>query len=68
MGCQMVYFKTKTPNLGHFRRALELKMLVYFMVIWNTYIFYGYLIYFIALGNVVVIWLYFSLFGYIVQK
>jgi hypothetical protein len=34
-GCQMVYFQTKNPNLGKFWRALELKMLVYFMTIWN---------------------------------
>jgi hypothetical protein len=30
----MVYFKTKSPNLGIFWRALEWKMLVYFMAIW----------------------------------
>jgi hypothetical protein len=29
----MVYFKTKNPNLGLFWRALEWKMLVYFMAI-----------------------------------
>jgi hypothetical protein len=29
-GCQMVYFKTKNPNLGIFWSALEWKMLVYF--------------------------------------
>jgi hypothetical protein len=34
-GCQMVCFKTKNPNLGKFWRALEWKMLVYFMTIWN---------------------------------
>jgi hypothetical protein len=28
-GCQMVYFQTKTPNLGKLWRALEWKMLVY---------------------------------------
>jgi hypothetical protein len=33
-GCQMVYFQTKNPNLGTFWRALEWKMLVYFMAIW----------------------------------
>jgi hypothetical protein len=31
----MVYFQTKNPNLGKFWRALECKMLVYFMTIWN---------------------------------
>jgi hypothetical protein len=30
-GCQVVYFKTKNPNLYKFWRALEWKMLVYFM-------------------------------------
>jgi hypothetical protein len=34
-GCQMVCFQTKNSNLGKFRRALELKMLLYFMTIWN---------------------------------
>jgi hypothetical protein len=33
--CQMVYFETKNPNLGKFRRVLQCKkMLVYFMEIW----------------------------------
>jgi hypothetical protein len=32
-GCQMVYFQTKNINLGQFWRALEWKMLAYFMVI-----------------------------------
>jgi hypothetical protein len=34
-GCQMVCFQTKNPNLGKFWRALEWKMLKYFMAIWN---------------------------------
>jgi hypothetical protein len=34
-GCQMVCFQTKNPNLGKFWRALEWKMLLYFMIIWN---------------------------------
>jgi hypothetical protein len=34
-GCQMVCFQTKNPNLGKFWMALEWKMLLYFMVIWN---------------------------------
>jgi hypothetical protein len=33
--CQMVYFQTKKLNLGKFRRTLDCKMLIYFMVIWN---------------------------------
>jgi hypothetical protein len=31
----MVCFQTKNPNLGKFWRALEWKMLLYFMTIWN---------------------------------
>jgi hypothetical protein len=34
-GCQMVYFQTKNLNLGKFGRAMEWKMLVYYMTIWN---------------------------------
>jgi hypothetical protein len=34
-GCQMICFLTKNPNLGKFWRALELKMFVYFITIWN---------------------------------
>jgi hypothetical protein len=34
-GCQMVCFQTQKNNLGKFWRALEWKILVYFMVIWN---------------------------------
>jgi hypothetical protein len=34
-GCQMVYFRTKNPSLGKFWRALELKMLLHLMTIWN---------------------------------
>jgi hypothetical protein len=33
-GCQMAYFPTKNPNFGKFWRALEWKMLVYFMANW----------------------------------
>jgi hypothetical protein len=34
-GCQIVCFQTKNPNLGKFWRALEWKMSIYFMAIWN---------------------------------
>jgi hypothetical protein len=34
-GCQMVSFQTKNQNLGKFRRALDWKMLIYLMEIWN---------------------------------
>jgi hypothetical protein len=40
-GCQMVCFQTKNPNLGKFWRALEWKMLLYFMIIWNILWPYG---------------------------
>jgi hypothetical protein len=44
----MVYFQAKNTILGKFWRALERKMLVYFMVIWNILrpfgVFYGYLV------------------------
>jgi hypothetical protein len=40
-GCQMVYFQTKNPNLGKFWRALEWKMLLYFMIIWNFNLPFG---------------------------
>jgi hypothetical protein len=31
----MVCFQTKNPNLGKFFRALDWKMLIYFIAIWN---------------------------------
>jgi hypothetical protein len=34
-GCQMFQFHTKKSNLGKFWRALQWKMLVCFMAIWN---------------------------------
>jgi hypothetical protein len=37
----MVYFQTKNPNLGKFWRALEWKILVYFMTIWNILLPFG---------------------------
>jgi hypothetical protein len=47
-GCQMVYLQNKNPNLDKFLRALEWKMLVYFIPLWNILlpfgIFYGHLV------------------------
>jgi hypothetical protein len=44
-GCQMVCFRAKNPNFGKFWRALEWKVLVFFMTLWNILppfgIFYG---------------------------
>jgi hypothetical protein len=34
-GCQIFGFQTKNPNLGKFWRALDWKILIYFMAIWN---------------------------------
>jgi hypothetical protein len=34
-GCQMVCFQTKNPKLGKFYRALDCKMFIYFIAIWN---------------------------------
>jgi hypothetical protein len=40
-GCQMVYFQTKNLNLGKYCRALDWKMLVHFMAIWNNLLPFG---------------------------
>jgi hypothetical protein len=52
-GCQMVYFQTKNPNLGKFRRVLDWKMLIHFKAIWNIYrifdIFYDHLVHFVLI-------------------
>jgi hypothetical protein len=57
----MVCFQTKNPNLGKFLRALDGKMLIYFMTIWNILRtfgkFYDHLVHF------VLIWYSFSGFG-----
>jgi hypothetical protein len=50
----MVYFQTKNPNLGKFWSALERKMFVYLMTIWNNLWPFG-----IVCGHLVK----FSLFG-----
>jgi hypothetical protein len=59
-GCQMVHSQTKNPNLGKFWRALEWKMLVYFMVICNILrpfgIFYGRLVIIWYIFPVLVLW------------
>jgi hypothetical protein len=48
-----VIFIPKDPNLGKFWSALEMKILVYFMTIWNILlsfgIVYGCLVYFVAI-------------------
>jgi hypothetical protein len=37
----MVYLQTKNPNLGKFWRALDWKMLIHFMSIWNALLTFG---------------------------
>jgi hypothetical protein len=49
----MADFQTTNPNLGKFWRALELKMLVYFMTIWNIITAIWYILW--SFGNFVVI-------------
>jgi hypothetical protein len=51
LGCQIVYFQTKNPNLGKFWRVLHWKMLVFFMAIWSLSPIFG-----ICLVNFTVIW------------
>jgi hypothetical protein len=49
----MVSFQTKNPVLGKFCRALDWKMLIYFMAIWNILqtlgIFYDHLVHFVSI-------------------
>jgi hypothetical protein len=60
-GHRTVYFQTKNPNLGKFWRALDSKMLINLMSIWNTLqtfeIFYDNLVHF------EIIWYIFYSFG-----
>jgi hypothetical protein len=54
----MVCFQTKSLNLGKFGRALDWKMLIYFMTIWNILWRFG-----IFYDHFVLIWYIFSGFG-----
>jgi hypothetical protein len=51
-GCQMVYFQTKPLRFGAFWTPFEWKILTSFMTIWLTLwpfaLFYGNLVYFVA--------------------
>jgi hypothetical protein len=55
-GCQMVYFQPKNQKLGKFGRALNWKILVYFMDIWKILwpfgIFNGLLVIYIVLFGI----------------
>jgi hypothetical protein len=65
-GCQMVSFQTNNPNLGKFWRALDGKILIYFMAIWSILqpfgIFYDHLVQFVF------IWYIFPGFGIMSQE
>jgi hypothetical protein len=47
--CQMVYLHTSNPNFGIFWKAIDWTILVYFMPLWCTYVFSGYLVYFVTI-------------------
>jgi hypothetical protein len=57
----MVYFQTKNPNLDKFWRALELKILVYFMTVCNILMQFGST--YCRFVQFVVIWYIFPHFG-----
>jgi hypothetical protein len=65
-GCQIVSFQTKNPNLGKFWRALDWKLLIYFMVIWNILHTFG--IFYHHLLHVVFMWYIFSGLGNIYKE
>jgi hypothetical protein len=56
----MVSFQTKNPNLGKFWRAVDWKMLIYFMAILNILqtfgIFYDHLVHFVFIWYIFPIW------------
>jgi hypothetical protein len=62
----MVCFQTKNPNLGKFLRALDWKVLIYFVaisnILWILGIFYDHLVQFVF------IWYIFSDFGIMHQE
>jgi hypothetical protein len=61
----MVYFQTKNQNLDKFWRALDWKMLIYFMAIW---IFYRHSGYFMTIWYIWVHLVPFSGFGILCQE
>jgi hypothetical protein len=66
----MAFIQTKNPNMDKFWRALQWKMLVYFMAIWSILqllgIFCGHLVYFVAIWYM--LWLFSSRFGMLSQE
>jgi hypothetical protein len=49
----MVYFQTKNINVGTYLKALDWKMLIYFMATWNILVisgkFYDHLVHFVLI-------------------
>jgi hypothetical protein len=66
-GCQMVCLQTKNPNLGKFWRAL-CRMEKCRYILWPFEIFYGHLVYFMAIGQRCGNLVYFPSFWYIVSE
>jgi hypothetical protein len=64
-GCQMVCFQTKNPNFGKFWRALDWKMFLHFVAIWNILCSFG--IFYEHLVHFDFIWYIFSGFGIMYQ-
>jgi hypothetical protein len=60
-GCQMVYFRTKNPDLGKFLRALDWKIFIHFMDVQNILQIFG--DFYDHLVHFVLIWYMFSGFG-----
>jgi hypothetical protein len=62
----MVCFQTQNPNFGKFLRALDWKMFIYFMAIWNISwrfgIFYDHLVHCVSVLYI------FSRFGIMYQE
>jgi hypothetical protein len=58
-GCQIVCFQTKNTNFDKMLRALECKMWLYVMTIWNSLrpfgTIYGLLVYFVVIWYIVYI-------------
>jgi hypothetical protein len=60
----MVSFQTQNPNLGKFWRALDWKMLMYFVPVWNILhtagIFYDHLVHFVFIWYIFPVWVIFT--------
>jgi hypothetical protein len=65
-GCQMVYFQAKNPTLGKFLRALDFKLLMYFIAVWNICQTFG--IFFDHLVHFVFIWYIFPVLASCTKK